>query len=321
MFYGRVRRQARDHGKRLRGGLGVKCSMDRALIIQKFATLGMWKRGGERAPHKPLLVLYAIRKLLRGESRLIPYCEIDEGLGKLLQEFGPRRSRQGSQYPFWRLRNDSVWEITNAYQIVTNSSGDARKSDLLAHRVFGGFRAVIATQLQNDAKLTFAIIHNLLDTHFPPSIHGDILQAVNIEPTLRVFDTRRRDSHFRENVLRAYEYKCSICGFDVKLGHSPIGLEASHIKWHAAGGPNQVVNGLTLCVLHHKLFDRGAFTLSKQWGILVSEDAHGSVGFQEWLMRFHGKKINFPQRQSYYPKVDFIDWHVREVFQGAYREL
>ncbi len=38
-------------------------------------------------------------------------------------------------------------------------------------------------------------------------------------------------------------------------------------------------------------------------------------------MRFHGKKINFPQSQSYYPKVDFIGWHVREVFQGAYREL
>ena len=82
-----------------------------------------------------------------------------------------------------------------------------------------------------------------------------------------------------------------------------------------------MVNGLTLCVMHHKLFDRGAFTLSKQWKILVSDDAYGSVGFQEWLMRFHGKKINFPQSQSYYPKTDFIGWHVREVFQGAYREL
>ena len=295
--------------------------MNRKLILQKFETLGVWKRRGERAPHKPLLVLYAIGKLLRGESRLIPYCEVDEGLGKLLQEFGPRRRKQGTQYPFWRLRNDSVWEVTDADQIVTNSSGDTSKTDLLDHSVSGGFRESIATRLQNDSKLTFEIIHNLLDAHFPPSMHGDILQAVNIEPTLRAVNTRRRGSNFREYVLKAYEYKCAICGFDVKLGHSPIGLEASHIKWHAAGGPNQVVNGLTLCVLHHKLFDRGAFTLSKQLEVLVSDDAHGSVGFQEWLMRFHGKKINFPQRRSYYPKVDFIGWHVREVFQGAYREL
>ena len=123
--------------------------MDRELIIQKFATLGIWRRAGERAPHKPLLVLYAIGKLLRGESRLIPYCEVDEELGKLLQEFGPRRLRQGSQYPFWRLRNDGVWEITDADQIVPNASGDARKSELLARSVSGGFRERIAMQLQN----------------------------------------------------------------------------------------------------------------------------------------------------------------------------
>ena len=295
--------------------------MDRELILQKFATLGMWKRAGERAPHKPLLILYAIGKLLRGDSRLIPYREIDEELAKLLGEFGSSRAKQGSHYPFWRLRNDGIWEVTDADRIVVNSSGDARKSELLARGVAGGVHAAIATQLQRDAKLAFEIIHSLLDAHFPPSMHGDILQAVGLEPRLRSGETRKRDSHFRENVLRAYEYKCAICGFDVKLGQASIGLEASHIQWHAAGGPNQVVNGLTLCVLHHKLFDRGAFTLSNQWEVLVSEDAHGSVGFWEWLMQFHGQKINFPHRRSYYPQASFIGWHVREVFQGVHREL
>ena len=156
----------------------------------------MWRSAGKRAPHKPLLVLYAIGKLLRGESRLIPYSEVDEGLGKLLQEFGLRRLKQGTQYPFWRLRNDGVWEVTDADQIVTNSSGDASKTDLLDRSVSGGFRAAIATRLQNDSKLTLKIVHNLLDAHFPPSIHGDILQAVNIDPTLRTVNTRRRDSKF-----------------------------------------------------------------------------------------------------------------------------
>ena len=82
-----------------------------------------------------------------------------------------------------------------------------------------------------------------------------------------------------------------------------------------------MVNGLALCSLHHKLFDRGAFTLSKELEILVSDDAHGTAGFDEWLMRFHGEKLNFPQRQTYYPSENFTRWHVREVFQGEYREL
>ena len=66
--------------------------MDRAQILQRFETLHQWRSGGERAPHKPLLVLYAIGKLLGGEDRLISYADdIEENLENLLREFGPRR--------------------------------------------------------------------------------------------------------------------------------------------------------------------------------------------------------------------------------------
>ena len=302
--------------------------MDREEVIQKFESLRPWKRAGERAPHKPLLVLYAIRRLLRDEVRLISYSEIDEHLEKLLREFGPRRANYRTQYPFWRLQNDSVWEVTNAHKIVPNSGGDARKRDLIDYNVAGGFHEAIVEQLQNDSRLASEIIQSLLDAHFPSSIHEDILQAVEIESPLQISrpqrrgsKRRRRDPNFRTNILKAYEYKCAVCGFDVKLRHQSVALEASHIKWHLANGPDAEVNGLALCSLHHKLFDRGAFTLSEERQILVSKDADGSVGFEEWLMKFHGEKINFPQRMSYYPAVEFIGWHVKEVFKGDYREL
>ena len=295
--------------------------MDREAIIQTFETLSLWRREGERAPHKPLLVLHAIGRLLRDGPRLIPYSEIDEDLERLLREFGPRRANYGTHYPFWRLQNDGIWEITDADQIRQTASGDALRSDLIRYDVSGGFPEDIAHQLQNDSTLSFDIIQSLLDAHFPSSLHEDILQAVGIEFPLPIFNQQRSNINFRANILRAYEYKCAVCGFDVQLGTSPIALEASHIRWRQANGPDEVINGLALCSLHHKLFDRGAFTLSGQLEILVSEEAHGSVGFQEWLMRFHGEQINFPQRQSYQPHESFIDWHIREVFQGNYREL
>ena len=303
--------------------------MDRESIIQKFQDLNLWKSGEKRAPHKPLLVIYAIGKLLQGESRLIPYSEIDEKLGNLLKEFGPRQTNSGTQYPFWRLRKDGVWEVSDFDKIGETKSGDALKRDLVRYNVSGGFLEAIAQQLQHDPKLASKIIHDLLYAHFPASIHEDILQAAGIEDILQaagiefspqISKTQKRSPHFRANILKAYEYKCAICGFDVKLGDKSVGLEAAHIKWHQAGGPDIEVNGLALCSLHHKLFDRGAFALVEQLEIRVSDDAHGSVGFEEWLMRFHGKKINFPQRQSFYPNASFIGWHVREVFKGNYRE-
>ena len=295
--------------------------MDREEIIQRFETLSLWRREGERAPHKPLLVLYAIGRLLRDGVRLIPYSEIDENLERLLREFGLRRANYGTHYPFWRLQNDGIGEIPDADRIGQTASGDALRSDLVRYNVSGGFREDISRQLQNDSTLSFEIIHSLLDAHFPSSIHEDILQAVGIEFPLPIFNQQRSNISFRANILRAYEYKCAVCSFDVRLGNSPIALEASHIRWHQANGPDEVVNGLALCSLHHRLFDRGAFTLSQQLEILVSDDVHGSVGFEEWLMGFHGETISFPQRRSYYPHESFIDWHIREVFQGDYREL
>ena len=295
--------------------------MDREEIIQRFETLSLWRREGERAPHKPLLVLYAIGRLLRDGIRLIPYSEIDEDLERLLREFGPRRTNYGTQYPFWRLQNDGIWEVPDADQIRQTASRDALRSDLVRHNVSGGFHEDIARQLQDDSTLSFDIIQNLLNAHFPPSLHEDILQAVGIEFPLPISNRQRNNINFRANILRAYEYKCAVCGFDVKLGTSPIALEASHIRWRQANGPDEVINGLALCSLHHRLFDRGAFTLSGQLEIMVSDEVYGSVGFEEWLMRFHGKQISFPQRQPYYPHESFIDWHIREVFQGDYREL
>lgn len=124
--------------------------MDRETLLEKFTNLRQWNRGSERAPHKPLLIIYALGKLLRGEGRLTPFAEADVDVGKLLREFGGRQSKQGTQYPFWRLRNDSIWEVTDADLMSPNSSGDVRKSELLKLNVAGGF----TKPLPNNSKMT-----------------------------------------------------------------------------------------------------------------------------------------------------------------------
>ena len=260
------------------------------------------------------------REVATGKSRRLPYFEIDENLRNLLSKFGPRRSRYGTQFPCWRLQSDGLWEVSNAGNIRLTASGDAYKGVLLDYGVSGGFTERVASQLLTDSDLAIEIIQNMLDAHSPASLHEDIRQAIGGDLTLHSPDRHKRNPDFRANILKAYEYRCAVCGFDVRLGHQLVALEAAHIKWHQAGGPDSEINGLALCSLHHKLFDRGAFTLSNQLEILVSDDAYGSVGFQEWLMRFHGHKLNFPQRQTYYPSKNYTRWHVREVFQGEYRE-
>ena len=45
--------------------------------------------------------------------------------------------------------------------------------------------------------------------------------------------------------------------------------------------------------------------------MLVAEQARGTHGFEEWLMRFHGKKMRSPIHPVYTPKENFLNWHIR----------
>jgi putative restriction endonuclease len=251
---------------------------------------------------------------------MIPYAEVDRELGKLLIEFGPRRQSYHPEYPFWRLQNDGLWEVNPSEGLTSRSSNtDAKKSELLKQNVHGGFLPEIYDTLSRDKPLARAIVEDLLNANFPASIHQDILDSVGIEFAIGTRVVIARSPDFRDRVLRAYEYSCAVCGFDVRLGTVPVALEAAHIKWHQAGGPDEERNGLALCTLHHKLFDRGVFTLSDHLQVIVSECAHGGRGFQEWVIAFHGKLIRPPQRPVYRPDKALIGWHIREVFQGPGR--
>jgi putative restriction endonuclease len=163
------------------------------------------------------------------------------------------------------------------------------------------------------------IVARLLERHFPETLHQDILKAVGLTLTTDAAKGKKRDPQFRRRVLTAYEHHCAVCGFDVRLGSASIALDAAHIRWHQAGGPDREGNGLALCVLHHKTFDLGAFTVSAGGVLLVSDQAHGTAGFEELLLRRHGSRVRPPQRPEWRPEPAFLGWHGREVFKGAAR--
>ena len=279
----------------------------------------VWKRGAQRAPHKPLLLLYALARRLRNKDRFIPYTEIDEKLKHLLIDFGPTRKSYHPEYPFWRLQNDGIWELKDAGNVRIISSGDPRKGDLIALNVSGGFTTNIFDLLTTNPEITTEIAATILEENFPVSIHEDILQAVGLDLEFETPEKRKRDPNFRDRIIRAYEHQCAVCGFNVRVGNTLVALEAAHIKWHQAGGPDSEENGIALCALHHKLFDRGAFTVSPGLLIQVSDRAHGTHGFNEWLTAYHGKSLKPPQHPNFYPEPEFVQWHVKEVFQGEAR--
>jgi putative restriction endonuclease len=133
---------------------------------------------------------------------------------------------------------------------------------------------------------------------------------------------KRRDPSFRERVLRAYEYRCCICGFDLRIGAISAGLEAGHIKWHNYGGPDIEPNGLSLCALHHKLFDLGVFTLEpSEHRVIFSQHAVAGNRSLEGELRHHGEKMIPPQESSQHPSQEFLNWNLENIFKKPGRSF
>lgn len=250
---------------------------------------------------------------------------MERELREVLQAFGPPRPRQScrTEYPFWRLQNDHIWifKALRPLRQLIKGREDPTESDLLKYHAEGGFSAPIYAALRSDPSLAREVAQRLLSAHFPESIHPDILNAVGLPTVEATGAAAPRDVEFRSLVIRAYQHRCAVCGYDIRLANTDLGVEAAHIKWHQAGGPDVVPNGLCLCVLHHRVFDRGAIGISTDGRLVISEEVHGSQGLEEWLLRFEGKHLAKPQRAEYNPKLEFVAWHFKEVFRAPAREV
>ena len=134
-----------------------------------------------------------------------------------------------------------------------------------------------------------------------------------------------RDSQFRDLLLHHYDQKC--CVSRLKLFSLPEKLhkdepepkplyevEAAHIKPVRDGGPDDIRNGILLSRSFHWAFDRGLFTVNKDFKVEISRKAPPET--KENLERHKDEKIFLPKNEGFYPHQDALAWHKKEIFQN-----
>ena len=200
-------------------------------LRNRISGISVWRQGGQRAPHKPLLLLYALARFQQGQTRL-PFTAIEEPVRQLLDTFGPPRAYHHPSYPFWRLQADGLWALDGTEGVVQRkSNSDPTVTSLREVDPTGHFPDGVEAVLRAHPALVGEVAHALLDAHFPPSLHDDILDAVGLDTEFAgaTRRKRRRDPAFRDAVLRAYGYRCAICGFETRVGPALVGVDAAHV--------------------------------------------------------------------------------------------
>lgn len=270
--------------------------------------------------HKPLLVLMLIARAARGFDARTTFEEVAGPLQDYLREFGPKRKTYHPEFPFWHLQTDGIWHLEDADKLPLRMGGKApTKGTLIEYNAAGAVPEPLWKQLVGDPKLREELTRSILDEFWPDTYHALIRETLGL-PQSDTVTRRRRDPRFRDDVVRAYESKCAVCGYGGRLGKDLLGLEAAHIKWHCENGPDDARNGLALCSLHHVALDRGAIGISEDNLILVSQEVTGGEEASRLLVSHSLRPLAKPQADEYLPEPEFTNWHRTQVFRGPARQ-
>lgn len=138
----------------------------------------------------------------------------------------------------------------------------------------------------------------------------NLMNNVDTYEALNLIRSRVGHCQFSENVKRNYGYKCCFPDCDVQ---GRAYLISGHIaRW----SDNKLLrgnisNGLCLCLMHDKAFEKGYFTIDEKFQIVVvDENCHNDKWTREFLSIGAGKPIKARQQN---PSNDALVEHWKRI--------
>ncbi len=151
-----------------------------------IAGMRVWSRGGERAVHKPLLVLMILARAQRGgPANVFRFRDLDEPLREALAAFGPVRKVYRSEYPFWYLKEDGFWVVHNEARLTElKRSGEPSRRLLLDEDAAAEVPVGLWDQLSGDPVRVARLIQVVAAANWPLEKRGELLSRVVFDLTI-----------------------------------------------------------------------------------------------------------------------------------------
>jgi len=278
-------------------------------------------KAGTRAPYKPLLLLWLIGRVANGEGTSVTFAESEQAVAELLASHALAATVPQARYPFVYLASDAeLWSVRNlAGEDISAMPQHVRENTKYLRNEATGQVAPRFAAALGDRELRNQLVNELLQSEFPETLHGGILTEVGLTQHIQLASTPR-DPRFQRVVPMAYEYRCSFCEFGALMRGDHLGLDAAHIRMHSKAGSSTVDNGILLCALHHRLFDKGALGMDGDLRILVSQQLTIVDNLSSRsLLDLSGRRIRLPQRGYDPPAIENIEWHHENLFRKPAR--
>jgi putative restriction endonuclease len=286
------------------------------------------KRGD--APYKPILLLSIIDLIAQGiiKNNYISISdELIETFNKYWKILGNPAYKGGLHYPFFHLQSDIFWHLKLNHEFkglqpkTTNKLKEAVEYAKLDDELFELLLdknsrneltdTLIAVWFFESQRELSAILN--VNQSFQSQIEEDVEEV-----SLKQFKLQKsvvRNAFFRKAVVHTYGYRCAFCGLKVTRKITQSIVDGAHIKPFSKFYDSRIDNGISFCKNHHWAFDRGWFTINDDYKIVVANDLQEVSPNAKSMRDFHGEHIALPVLEEYFPRLDALDWHRKNIFR------
>lgn len=303
---------------------------DQKYWLHKLATLKIDRSRGNPAPHKPFLLLMVLEMADRGELTT-PELPLSPDLAYRFSLFNQviadrKRPPLELRLPFHHLKTSGIWLPLMA----DGKPSPDRKLTVKVRFDPDFFTCLKGGAFREKAKQV------LIET--PPYFLDDervaLRSMLRIEPTTaadKLKDSpgplytapveRGRDARFRiEVVVVAYRHTCALTGYRMTtLGKDRMEsiVDAAHIHEFRDSRNNDPRNGLALSKNAHWQFDRGLWSITDDFRVIVNREKFMEEGVAgQRLGDFEGRRLFLPSDPKYWPDSTYLNWHREQRLPG-----
>jgi putative restriction endonuclease len=290
---------------------------DQQYWLNELATLRIDRARGNPAPHKPLLLLVILEMAERGE---ITGCDVvlSPDLAFRFSAYWSVVAHRRTQLPdvrlpFHHLGSSGIWQPLT----VDGKPSPDKKLTAKVHLNPSFFDCLTDRSFRNRAQRVLIEA----EPYFRPEEKAALYEMLHIKP--REPEVREhnefyranievgRDARFRiEVVVLAYKHTCALTGYRMTTLEMESIVDAAHIHEFRDSRNNDPRNGLALSKNAHWQFDRGLWSFTDDFRVIVNREKFIEEGVPgQRLADFEGRRIFLPSDPRYWPEQDHVEWH------------
>jgi putative restriction endonuclease len=326
---------------------------DLAYYCQRFLELNVSRTKKGEAPYQPILLLSVIDLIAQGliqANHIHITKELRTTFNKYRSILSPDRTFDSSlSMPFFHLQNEEhqFWylDYKDEYYRDILSMGEKIINDKIRKSIEQNENYVshayidqeLFNLLQDDdsrKELVDTLVAKwftlsediggnkteyLLKANkaFHDSIQKEIKRLKKSDELAQKFYFRKsaaREAVFGQTVIEIYDYKCAFCRLKVSNSLKRNIVDGAHIEPFAISFNNEINNGISLCKNHHWAFDKGWFSITDNYKIIIANDLQEESPHTREMQKFHDEDILLPDSKKYdpdqyHPSHTSLEWH------------